>query len=148
MERNITMTTNLELLEEELGLPAWKIVEMQRAKLAEPSGMRMNFLNGTLFATHYAYSDINPYEVIRVVSDNCLEVREMNHENDPNDMPTFVPGGFSAICTHSGKRVITSNPNGRHFKITRKKKDPTSWGYKSMRFSLDKEPRAYYDHNF
>ena len=142
------MTMNIDSIEKEMDIPAWKIAEMQRAELADPAGMRMNFLNGTLYATHFAYSDINPYEVIRVVSDNCLEVREMSHENDPNDMPKFVPGGFSAICTHFGKRLITKNPNGRTFKITRKKKDPTRWGYKSMRFGLDKEPHAYYDHNF
>jgi hypothetical protein len=142
------MTTNLQRLEDELGLPAWKILEMQRAEMADPSAMRMNFLNGTLYATHYAYSDINPYEVLRVVSDNCLEVRSMNHENDPNDMPTFVPGGFSAICTHFGSRVISVDPKGKVFKIRRTKRNPERWTYKGMRFALDKEPRAYYDHNF
>jgi hypothetical protein len=144
----MNMSKLLEQLEKELGLPAWKILEMQRAEMADPSAMRMNFLNGTLYATHYAYSDINPYEVLRVVSDNCLEVRAMNHENDPNDMPTFVPGGFSAICTHFGSRVISVDPKGKVFKIRRTKRNPERWTYKGMRFALDKEPRAYYDHNF
>ena len=119
-----------------------------RNSLTDPVNMRASFLEGKLFATHYAYSDVNPYEVLRVVSDDCLEVREMNHEADPNDKPQFVPGGFSAHCTHFGSRIISVNPNGRVFRIRRKKKDPTRWGYKSLRFALDKEPHAYYDYNF
>jgi hypothetical protein len=110
--------------------------------------MRANFLNGKLYAMHHAYSDVNPYEVLRVVSDNCLEIRAMDHENDPNDMPKFVAGGFSAICTHFGSRVITSNPNNRVIRIRRRKKDPNRWVHKGMRFTLDVEPHAYYDHNF
>lgn len=110
--------------------------------------MRANFLNGKLYATHYAYTDVNPYEVIKIVSDNCLEVRAMNHENDPNDMPQFIPGGFSAICTHYGSRIITSDPENRVIRIRRRKNDPTRWVHKGLRFKLDTEPHAYYDHNF
>ena len=110
--------------------------------------MRANFENGKLFAMHMAYTDVNPYEVLRVVSDNCLEVREMDHENDPNDMPKFVPGGFSAICIHEGSRIIKSNPKNKTFKITRKKRNPDAFTYKGMRFVLNEKPVAYYDHNF
>ena len=50
------------------------------------------------YANHIGYSDIDPYEVIRVISDKTLEIREMKCERDESVKMEFVVGGFSAIC--------------------------------------------------
>ena len=110
--------------------------------------MIINHMNGNLFAMHFAYTDINPYKVLRIISENTLEIQEMKHEADPNDRPEFVPGGFSAICVKSGSRLITEDPNGRILRIRRTKRDPDRWTYKGMRFRLGYKPSAYYDYNF
>ena len=46
------------------------------------------------YANHIGYSDVNPFEIIRRVSDKTLELRAMNAERDPSWNPDFVPGGF------------------------------------------------------
>ena len=50
------------------------------------------------YAMHMAYSDVNPYEVIKVVSDKCIEIREMKAQLNPSYKPQFIPGGFSVVC--------------------------------------------------
>lgn len=52
------------------------------------------------YANHLGYSDVNPYEVVRVISDKTIEIREMNAERDDSVKMEFVVGGFSAICTN------------------------------------------------
>ena len=47
------------------------------------------------YCNQHGYTDINPYEVIRVVSDKCLEIRSMKAEKNPDYKPDFVAGGFS-----------------------------------------------------
>jgi hypothetical protein len=32
------------------------------------------------YANHYGYSDITPFEVVKVISDKTIEVREMDAE--------------------------------------------------------------------
>lgn len=113
-----------------------------------PSQMRCQFLEGKLYAMHMAYTDVNPYIVRRVISDNTLEIQRMHHEADPEDRPQFVPGGFSAICVHAGKRIITEDPNGEVIRIRRTKRNPDRWTHKGMRFVLKDHPVAYYDYNF
>ncbi len=104
------------------------------------------------YANHMAYTDINPYEVIRVISDQTLEIRRMKTEIDPDDKPQFVPGGFSAICTHSGSHIISSDPNGEILRIRKSKKKRLAandyWTYKGMKFLLSDKPVHYYDYNF
>ena len=34
------------------------------------------------YANHYGYSDVTPYEVVKVISDKTIEVREMDAERD------------------------------------------------------------------
>ena len=54
----------------------------------------------TKFANQIGYSDVNPFEVIRVVSDKTIEIRAMNAERDNSVKMEFISGGFSAHCAN------------------------------------------------
>jgi hypothetical protein len=100
------------------------------------------------YANHYGYSDVNPYKVVRVVSDKTIEVRAMNAEPDPLWKPNFVPGGFSAHCTNQSEQrwIITSDNNAKTIRIRLGKQ-----GWKSAdgrKFRLSDQPKRFYDYNF
>jgi hypothetical protein len=54
----------------------------------------------TKYANHYGYSDVNPFEVVRVISDKTIEVREMDAERDDSVKMDFHVGGFFAHCSN------------------------------------------------
>ena len=102
----------------------------------------------TQFANHYGYSDVNPYEVVRVVSEKTIEVRAMNAEKDPTWTPEWVVGGFAGHCTnqHSQRWIITSDESAPTLRIRLGKH-----GWKSAdgrKFGLSDEPQRFYDYNF
>jgi hypothetical protein len=88
---------------------------------------------------HYP-NDCYPYEIVKVVSDKCLEIREMNHEPVPGWKADFHPGGFCGHISnlHEQKFTYSSNPNGRINRIRLNKRGrwmngsiPYSVGYAS-----------------
>jgi hypothetical protein len=42
------------------------------------------------YANHYMYSDVEPYEVIRVVSEKTIEIRAMKAERDESCIQEVV----------------------------------------------------------
>ena len=62
------------------------------------------------FANYLGYTDINPYEVVKVISDKCIEIREMSAEKIKWDMKIYQ-GGFSHHVANQDdqKWDITSN---------------------------------------
>jgi hypothetical protein len=101
------------------------------------------------FANHLGYSDINPYEVVNVVSDKTIEIREMDAVRDTSVKMEFVPGGFSAICTnqYDQKWGIKPNTNNKVFRI-RLSKNKGWRDAHGRRFQLSDTPRKFYDYNF
>jgi hypothetical protein len=100
------------------------------------------------YANHYGYSDVTPYEVVRVVSDKTLMVREMDSERDESVELKWLPGGFAGHCVnqHDQKWRITSNPDNRVIRIRLTK---TGWRDKyGAKFVLSDEPCRFYDYNF
>jgi hypothetical protein len=103
------------------------------------------------YANFHGWSDIQPCEIVRVVSDKCLEIRYMDAEqlHTPEDLG-WVQGGFSFIATNNyqgQKWKITSNPKNRVFKI-RRHKNGTWKGAHGSRHCLSDIPRKHYDYNF
>ncbi len=101
------------------------------------------------YANHIAYSDINPFEIVRKVSDKTMEVREMDAERDESVKMDFIPGGFSAVCTnmHSQKWHIKSQPDNPIVRIRMHKSGV--WKDKhGRRFSPSEQPCKFYDYNF
>lgn len=102
----------------------------------------------TQYVNHYGYSDINPFEVVRKVSDKTLEIRAMSAERDPSWKMEFVPGGFfgTVVNQNSQRWVINSDPNGHVVRIRLGKR-----GWKDAhgnRYGLSDEPVKFYDYNF
>ena len=100
------------------------------------------------YANHIGYSDINPFEVVRVVSDKTLEVREMDAVRDESVKLEFHVGGFSAHCSNqrNQKWFINSNKQNRVVRIRLGKN-----GWKDahgQRYVLNDEPVKFYDYNF
>ena len=100
------------------------------------------------FANHIGYTDINPFEVIKVISEKTLVIRAMDAVRDPNWKPNFVVGGFSAMCLNQNTQEwnITSNSENEVLRIRLGKK---GWKDKyGNRYQLAKEPVKFYDYNF
>jgi hypothetical protein len=100
------------------------------------------------YANQIGYTDITPYEVVRIVSDKCLEIRAMRYERDNKMALDFRVGGFSAHCVNQEdqKWIITPCPGNDVFKIRANKNGWTDkWG---NRYKLSDIPRRFYDYNF
>jgi hypothetical protein len=100
------------------------------------------------YANHIGWSDVDPYEVVRVISEKTIEIREMDAKRDDSVKLEFIPGGFSAHCSNQRdqKWFITSKPENRVIRIRLGKK-----GWKDAhgrRFALSDEPVKFYDYNF
>ena len=102
----------------------------------------------TQFANLYGYSDVYPYEVVRVISDKTIEVREMKVSSDPAWKPNMIPGGFAAHCTNQLDQtwIIESDPSIATMRV-RKRKDG-KWYSKMGRHVLSEKPKYFYDYNF
>jgi len=101
------------------------------------------------YANHFGYTDINPFEVVRVISDKTLEVRAMDAIRDESVDLQWVPGGFSFHCVNQAdqKWLIKSNPSNRIVRIRLSKNK--GWQDKDgRRFELSDKPTKFYDYNF
>jgi len=99
------------------------------------------------YANHYGWSDVNPYEVVKKISDRTIEVREMDAEKDHSVETTFVPGGFSAVSDNAQAWHIKSNPQNPVIRIRLHKSG--QWKDKHGRqFGLSNKPHKFYDYNF
>jgi len=84
---------------------------------------------------HYP-KDCYPYEVLKVVSDKCLEIREMTATPVPGWVADFHPGGFHGHISnlHDQKFTYASNPQGEVLRIRLNKRG--HWVHKSTPFSV------------
>jgi hypothetical protein len=101
------------------------------------------------FANHYGYSDINPFEVVKVISDKTIEVREMDSKRDESVKMEWVAGGFAGHCTNQRdqKWHIVSNGNSPVIRIRLSKSG--AWKDRHGRkFGLSNKPVRFYDYNF
>lgn len=100
------------------------------------------------YANHYGYSDVYPFEVVRVISDKTIEVREMDAERDDSVKLEWLPGGFAGHCVNQRdqKWFITSNESNPVIRLRLNKK---GWQDKhGRRFGLSDKPVRFYDYNF
>ena len=114
------------------------------------------------FANHRLASDVNPYEVVSVVSHKTIIIREMNAEA-LKWTKDIVQGGFSHTVTNQEKQKwkITSNKKAPLFKIrlnksgmtycrvTKQFVDKFVWKDRyGDKYYLSDTPIKYYDYNF
>jgi len=100
------------------------------------------------YANLHGYSDVYPYEIIRVVSGKTIEVRAMEAELDPTWKPDITPGGFAGHCNNnrSQRHTYKSNPEAKVTRIRLQKNG--SWKSKGGRHILSATPYKFYDYNF
>lgn len=100
------------------------------------------------YANHYGYSDVTPFEIVRVVSDKTIEVREMKAVRDESVDLQWIPGGFAGHCVNQRdqKWHITSNETNPIVRIRLAK---AGWqDAHGRRFKLNDKPVKFYDFNF
>lgn len=106
------------------------------------------------FANLRMYSDVVPFEVVRVVSGKTVEIREMKAELDPNWKPEMVVGGFSAHCTNqaSQKWIFESNPSAPIIRCRKVKARSSNfnleWKSEYGHHYMEAAPRKFHDYNF
>ncbi len=101
------------------------------------------------FANKIGYSDIEPYEIIEKRTPKKLIIRSMNTKPNPEFIPEFIPGGFSAHCTNQNEQkwFYESNNNGYTFAI-RKHKSGKWKDTSGSEYRLNEYPVKFYDYNF
>jgi hypothetical protein len=104
-------------------------------------------MNG--FANRLGYSDVEPFEVVRVVSEKCVEVRKMAAELDPNWKPDIIPGGFAGRCVNQASQQWIIAPDlSRPVVKIRLRKNGQWYSACGSRFDLADKPVKFYDYNF
>ncbi len=100
------------------------------------------------FANMIGYSDVTPYEVVRIVSDKTIEIREMKATLIEGWKPDMIAGGFSAHCANNGTQEYTyeSDPEAQVIRARLNKNGKWKSVYGEHRIA-DK-PKRFYDYNF
>lgn len=100
------------------------------------------------YANYHSYTDVHPYEIVRVISDKTIEVRAMEYKLLNANELDFHVGGFSAHCSNQRvqKYEYVRNENNPVIRI-RLRKDRNFW-YKTMKFCLSETPYKFHDYNF
>lgn len=86
---------------------------------------------------HYP-SDCYPYEIVKVISNQTLEIREMSWTAVPGWKADFHPGGFLGHISNLRDQKFTyaSNPNGKVTRIRLNKRG--RWMNKTIPYSVGK----------
>ena len=100
-------------------------------------------------ASFYGYSDVDAYEIVKVISDKTIEVRKMDTKHDISHLEQYA-GGFCGHVADQRNQKVTyaSNPKAEVIRIRRKKNNPYQWVKGNLRFGLTEKPYAFYDYNF
>ena len=98
------------------------------------------------YANLVLWSDIEPYEVVRIISDKCVEIRPMQTKQIVFPKQFFV-GGFSAHCAdnYNQSYEYSSNETAPTMRIRKGKK---GWKSGSLKFRMQDAPVKHYDYNF
>lgn len=101
------------------------------------------------YANRHLWSDVAPYEVVRVVSPATVEVRPMTATLDPTWQPDMVPGGFAGHTRNNRSQRYTyeSDPEAPTIRI-RWSKAKRRWQHKGSRYVMSDAPCKFHDYNF
>jgi len=106
------------------------------------------------YINHYGYSDVTPYEVVEVISDQTVVVRKMDTELYPTWKMDIREGGFVGhVVNNGGEWIFFSNPKNPTYRA-RWSKAKKQWQIKqkgwtgAMRMRMADKPCKFYDYNF
>ena len=100
------------------------------------------------FANLYSYTDITPYEVIRVISEKTIEIRQMKATLAEDWKPEMIVGGFAAHCTNNHTQRYTYETNSEASVIRARLHKNGKWKSAYGEHRLSNEPKAFYDYKF
>lgn len=102
-----------------------------------------------IYFNHIGYSDVEPYECVRKVSEKTMEIRKMDCKIINKEELEFHAGGFMAHCSNQNvqKWNITSNENNSVFRIRLHKDGCWRDKYKNL-YRRSETPKKFYDFNF
>lgn len=100
------------------------------------------------FANHIGWTDVTPYQIVRVVSQQTIEIREMDAQIDPAWKPVFLTGGFCAHCQNNAEQRWVITPNYNNPVIRARLRKDGRFHSKFGKHSLGASPRRFHDYNF
>lgn len=106
------------------------------------------------FANMIGYTDIEPYEVVRVVSEQTMEIRRMKATLSPDWKPEISPGGFAGHCSNQHSQVWLYESDESAPVIRMRKVKPKhsnrmlSWKSAYGHHRLSDKPCKFHDYNF
>tara|TARA_R100000479_G_C6315580_1_gene175686 strand:- start:74 stop:706 length:633 start_codon:yes stop_codon:yes gene_type:complete len=101
------------------------------------------------YANEGGYTDMYPYEIVKVVSEQTIEVRRLDAEKDSSVELKWVSGGFAGHCVNQNEQkwIYKSNEKNPTQRI-RRRKDGYFYSGHNTRFYLEFAPRKFHDYNF
>ena len=99
-------------------------------------------------ANHSGWSDVHPYEIVRVVSPKTIEIRAMDAELDENWKPEIIAGGFAGHCTNQGAQKWDYKSNPDYTVIRARLRKDGYFHSANGRHVLSKTPYKFHDYNF
>jgi hypothetical protein len=148
-KQEITMQQWWDFLETQNPIEIGNVVR----RMSDIQDRLRSFLNGSYYmnkvrkyANEYMYSDVHGYEVVKVVSNKCVEVRRLDATivKQPSE---FYAGGFCGhfADNHDQKWEFKSNESNDTIRIRLTK---NGWRLGSRKFFMSESPREFYDFNF
>lgn len=100
------------------------------------------------FANLHSHTDVEPYEVVRIISDKTIEIRRMEAKRDESVEMKWVAGGFAGHCTNQRdqKWHITSDETAPIIRARRRVDGYFHSAY--GRHMLNDKAIRFYDYNF
>lgn len=104
------------------------------------------------FANFSGWSDIEPFEVVKVCTENKVVIRSMQAERAEGWKPEIVSGGFAGHCTNNNdqrKAWDISSDEGGYLVTIRWSKAKLRWQCADgSRYFMSDQPVKKYDFNF
>ncbi len=99
------------------------------------------------YCNNHMYSDVQPYEIVRVISPKTIVIRQMDTVQTVKPKQ-FVSGGFSAHCVDQDKQDYNYSSNKSNKLIQARLQK--SGHYKSIvgKHFLSEQPFKFHDYNF
>ncbi len=119
---------------------------------SEAEYCRIRSLN-KFYCNRHLFCDIQPYEVINVVSDTRLRLRSMNYKQTNGGVErlkeSFVPGGYIGHFDNSVQEwICTEDPTGIIVEVRMRKNGFFYEVNDSTPYILSDKPKRYRDFNF
>jgi len=110
--------------------------------------LKDDYGNEAKYANLYGWTDINPYEIVRVISDKTIEIRAMKAERDETVKLDWAVGGFAGVLKNIDEVKWNIEPEPENPVIRARLNKGGYWKTKYGKHYLAAKPTKFYDYNF